>query len=110
MTVSAVVPLLKHVNAKCTPTTESSTLTKEIQTTIWNDIGPRYKSPVVVNTLNIASFLDPRFKDHHLQDKKGILLSVKGECLVATPDVNDTESENSQSPAASPSATEYTNT
>ena len=71
---------------------------------------PQYNSPVVIDTLNIASFLDPRFKDHYLQDKEGTLLSDKGECLVATPDVNDTESENSQSTAASPSATEETNT
>ena len=38
MTASAVGPLLKHVKAKCTPTTGSSRLAKEVQTTIWNDI------------------------------------------------------------------------
>ena len=113
MTASAVVPLLKHVKAKCTPTTGSSQLAKEMQTTIWNDIEPRYSSHVVLDTLSIASFLDPRFKDHYLQDKEGTLLSVKGECLevsLVPLDVNDTPSENGQSTTDSPSATESTST
>ena len=59
VTVSAVVPLLKHVKAKCTPTTGCSSLAKEMQTTIWNDIEPRYNLHVVFDTLNIATFLDP---------------------------------------------------
>ena len=109
VTASAVVPLLKHVKAKCTPTTGSSRLAKEMQTTIWSDIEPRYSSHVVLDTLSIASFLDPRFKDHYLQDKEGTLLSVKGKCLEVSVDLN-TPSENSQSTTASPSTTEDTTT
>ena len=109
VTASAVVPLLKHVKAKCTPTTGSSRLAKEMQTTIWSDIEPRYSSHVVLDTLSIASFLDPRFKDHYLQDKEGTLLSVKGESLEVSVDLN-TPSENSQSTTASPSTTEDTTT
>ena len=56
VTASAVVPLLKHVKTKCTPTTESSRLTKEMQTTIWNNMEPRYSSHVVCDTLSIANF------------------------------------------------------
>ena len=108
VTASAVVPLLKHVKTKCTPTTDSLRLAKEMQTTIWNDIEPWYSSHVVCDTLSIASFLDPRFKNYYLQDKEGTLLSVKGECLEVTPDVNSTQSEDSQSTTASPSATEDT--
>lgn len=52
--------------------------------------------------------MDPRFKDHYLQDKEGTLLSVKGECLKVTPDVNSTQSDSSQSTTASPSANEDT--
>ena len=103
VTASAVVPLLKHVKTKCTPTAGSSRLAKEMQTTIWNDIEPRYRSSVVSETLSIASLLDPRFKDQYLQDKEGTLLSVKGECLEDT--LNDTQSD---STAASPSTTEET--
>ena len=56
VTASAVVPLLKHVKTKCTPTTESSRLAKEMQTTIWNNMEPRYSSHVVCDTLSIANF------------------------------------------------------
>ena len=52
--------------------------------------------------------MDLRFKDHYLQDKEGTLLSVKGECLEVTPDVNSTQSDGSQSTTASPSANEDT--
>ena len=68
VTASAVVPLLKHVKTKCTPTAESARLAKELQTTIWNDIEPWYRCYVVSETLSIASLLDPRFKDQYLQD------------------------------------------
>ena len=100
VTASAVVPLLKHVKTKCTPTAESSRLAKEMQTTIWSDIEPRYSSYVVSETLSIASLLDPRFKDQYLQDKQGTLLSVKGECIP-----NDAQSDSS---VAFPSTTEET--
>lgn len=104
---SAVVPLLKHVKTKCTPSEGVSQLTKEMQTTIWQDIEPQYSSYVVPKTLSIASFLDPRFKDHYLEDKESTLLPFKRECMLVTPGIHDdTQSDNSH--AASLSATEDT--
>lgn len=65
---SAIIPLLKHVKTKCSPSDDASTLAKEMQraTCIWSDMEQRY-SFSVIETLSTATFLDHRFKDQYLE-------------------------------------------
>ena len=74
ITASAVYPVLKHVKKKLavdnTQNTQDTALAIQIKQTIWRDLESRYDDPVVVEVLGIASFLDPRFKDKYLHDKK----------------------------------------
>ena len=49
---------------------QESALAKHIKNTIWTDLQNRYTDLDVAEVLNIASFLDPRFKDRHLHDKE----------------------------------------
>ena len=97
MTASAVAPLLKHVKSKCAPSEEASKLAEEIRTTIREDLEARYSSSIMSETLSIASFLDPRFKDQYLQDRENTLLLIKQECLKISHIVDDRHTEKNQS-------------
>lgn len=82
ITASAVYPVLKHVKKKLTvDDTQDTALAMQIKQTIWTDLENRYTDPDVVEALGIASFLDPRFKDRHLHDKKEIMECVTEQCL-----------------------------
>lgn len=85
ITASAVYPVLKHVKKKLAVNnkldSEDTALAIQIKQTIWRDLENRYDDPVVVEVLGIASFLDPRFKDRHLHDKKEIMECVTEQCL-----------------------------
>ena len=74
ITASAVYPVLQHVKKKLPiDNTQDTALAVQIKQTIWRDLDNRYDDPFVVEVLGIASFLDPRFKDRHLHDKKEIM-------------------------------------
>ena len=63
ITASAVYPVLKHVRkALQIDETKDTALSTQIKTTIWKDLENRYTDPDVVQVLNHAIFLDPRFK------------------------------------------------
>ena len=64
ITASAVYPVLKHVKRNLTvDETKDTTLAIQVKNTIWADLESRYTDPAVVEVLDLASFLDPRFKD-----------------------------------------------
>ena len=48
--------------------------------TIWNDLEARYSDAKVSEILEVASFLDPRFKDQYLQNKDDIITKIILEC------------------------------
>ena len=41
VTALAIIPLLKHVKTKCSPSDDASTLAKEMQRVIWSDMEQR---------------------------------------------------------------------
>ena len=64
ITASAVYPVLKHVKRNLTvDETKDTTLAIQVKNTIWADLESRYTDPAFVEVLDLASFLDPRFKD-----------------------------------------------
>ena len=81
VTASAVLPIMKHVKSKLSPGSSDSRLAKEMKRTIWNDLETRYVDTEVSEALNISSFLDPRFKDQHLQNKEDTVASITLECM-----------------------------
>ena len=84
ITASAVYPVLQHVKKKLAvdiADTQDTALAIQIKQTMWRDLEKRYDDPFVVEVLGIASFLDPRFKDRHLYDKKEIMECVTEQCL-----------------------------
>ena len=70
VTVSAVLPVMKHVKSKLSPVSSDCRLAKEMKQVMWSDLETRYTGHKVSDILNNSSFLDPRFKDQHLQNKE----------------------------------------
>ena len=77
VTASALVPIMKHV-----VDSGESRLMKELKDTVRSDLQNRYNigSPVF-KTLSVASFLNPRFKQRHLENKEEIVTRIIDECI-----------------------------
>ena len=82
VTASTLVPNMKHVVDSLTPASGERRLMKELKDIIRSDLLNRYHigSPVF-NTLPVASFLNPQFKQRHLQNKEGIVTRIIDECI-----------------------------
>ena len=80
VTTSAILPVMRHVESKLSLATSDNQLVIDMKQTIWSDLQARYSDPVVSDTLEIVSFLDPRFKDS-LQSKEKAIEKVTEECL-----------------------------
>ena len=63
VTVSAVLPVMKHVKNRLSPVDTDSRLSKQMKEVMWGDLQARYIKDEVSRILAFASFLDPRFKD-----------------------------------------------
>ena len=63
VTVSAVLPVMKHVKNRLSPVDTDSRLSKQMKEVMWGDLQARYIKYEVSRILGFASFLDPRFKD-----------------------------------------------
>ena len=48
---------------------------------MWSDLENRYSDFEVSVAVSIASFLDPRFKDNHLQNKEEIIELITEQCM-----------------------------
>ena len=72
VTVSAVFPVMKHVKSKLSPIGSDCRLAKEMKEIMWGDLETKYTDLEVSDILNISSFLDPQFKDQHLQNKETV--------------------------------------
>ena len=67
VSISAVKPVLSHMSTEALAESDDDTpLTKDIKRRILTDIESRYLHPDVDELLDIASFLDPRFKTEHI--------------------------------------------
>ena len=80
VTASAILPVLRHVESKLNVTATDNQLATDMKQAIWSDLNARYADPVVSGTLQVASFLDPRFKDS-MQNKESAIEIITEECL-----------------------------
>ena len=62
VTASAIRPILKHIEDICSPQDEDHHLTKEIKTSIIQDLSTCYQPAMMSSLLDKCTFLDPRFK------------------------------------------------
>ena len=71
---------MKHAESKLSAASTDSQLASEMKQTIWNDLEARYSDAKVSEIFEVASFLDPRFKDQYLQNKDDIITKIILEC------------------------------
>ena len=77
MTVSAILPLLHHLNGSILNESPlDSKLAKEMKKVIMMNYNQ--------GTVEKTSFLDPRFRGKHLSDSNTTVSSLKQECLELT--------------------------
>ena len=79
MTASALVPIMEHVVESLTSASGESRLMKDLKDIIRSDLRNRCDigSPIF-KTLSVAYFLDPRFKQRHLENK---VTRIIDECI-----------------------------
>ena len=78
VTVSGVLPLLKHITSKILVEKDDDTnLTKEIK----QRIKLRYADQDLIHSLEIASFLYPRFKLEYVEGEESLLKEIE-ECML----------------------------
>ena len=76
VTSSAIIPILKYLKEKILKRNENDdTLSTSIKQRILTDISKRYE--LQNDSLDIATLLDPRFKDRYLEKKEDIISLVK---------------------------------
>ena len=63
MTASVFLPVLRHVESKLNISATDNQLATDMKEAIWSALNSGYADPVVSGTPQVASFLDPRFKD-----------------------------------------------
>ena len=69
VTVSAIIPLLNHIYTESLLQREEDTqLTKDIKQKVKDYLQDKYSDPNTISLLNIASFLDPRFKKEYMDE------------------------------------------
>ena len=93
VTASAVNPVLKHIQKKLAEIDTS--LAKELKEVISSDLKRRYSDPEVCEILDLASFLDPRFKEQHLSDIEETKQQIIDQCLQYYQTVNVNEASDS---------------
>ena len=72
VTASALIPILKHAKDSLSPGSGDSSLRSELKSKILSNLQGRYSDSTGLAVLSMASFLDPRFKNRHLENKEEI--------------------------------------
>ena len=101
VTISAVIPLLSHIYSTMEHEVDDTEITDEIKERIMEDLKTRYMDPDMRQLLELASFLDPRFKLAHVTDKDGILKEIEKQMMT---EIN-TETLTSAQASVSPQST-----
>ncbi len=82
ITISSIIPVLHNLKTKILVENEDDTnLTKDIKKKILDDLQPRYTDAGIQQLLNIATFLDPRFKTEYADDEDDLKEAVKAQAL-----------------------------
>ena len=72
---------MKHVVESLTSASGESRLMKELKDIIRSDLQNRYDIGSPVFKTPVASFLDPQFKQRHLENKEEIVTRLIDECI-----------------------------
>ena len=100
VTSSAIIPILKHLKENILKEKgDDDTVAKSMKQRMLNDITQRYE--LQNDLLDVATLLDPRFKDHYLENKENTYSLLKEEAIsilsTSSPDqespANDTEAQ-----------------
>ena len=83
VTILALLTITQHIEKAMTVTAEDTGLVGEMKTAFLEDMKKRNTSSDVEELIHTASFLDPRFKESQLDDRKKatVLPSVCEACL-----------------------------
>ena len=102
VTISAILPVMNLLKtAVLEEKTDDNPMTNELRSSIMDDLITRNQGPDIVNLLETASFLDPRFKEkfaHNIEDVKEMIISEATAIIVD----NNIEAEQSSSPSGCP--------
>ena len=102
MTISAILPVMNLLKtAVLEEKTDDNPMTNELRSSIMDDLMTRNQGPDIVNLLETASFLDPRFKEkfaHNIEDVKEMIISEATAIIVDS----NIEAEQSSSPPGCP--------
>ena len=84
VTISSLLTITQHVEQSMTVSTDDTSLEVEMKTALLQDLKKRNISCDVEKLIQVTSFLDPRFKDAHLDtlSKEIVLSSIREECLL----------------------------
>ena len=85
VTISAILPVLKHIQKALAVTEGESRLAMEMKKAISNDLEGRNTSSEIQRLFGMACFLDPRFKDRHVEDKENVMSAITDECVALVP-------------------------
>ena len=77
ITISAVKPILNHIINELKEEDGDTDMTKEIKERVKVDLELRYLGDEIGQLLELTSFLDPRFKLTHVNDRAGILKEIE---------------------------------
>ena len=77
ITISAMKPILNHIINELKEEDGDTDMTKEIKERVKVDLELRYLGDEIGQLLELTSFLDPRFKLTHVNDRAGILKEIE---------------------------------
>ena len=89
VTVSAIRPILKHIQTILTEANTDSRLAVQMKNAISADLQRRNNSTQLCQLIDIASFLDPRFRDQYVEEREMVVEAIKEECLPLVPSISD---------------------
>ena len=80
VTISAVLPLIKHINQLLEVTTSDCRIVKEMKEIIVTDLTARYSDSDITDILETSSYFDPRFHLKFVNDSEQMLLKACIHC------------------------------
>lgn len=80
-TLSSLKPVMEHITSILKEKEEDDALTKQMKKVMMDDLQPRYSSGKVSKVIDIACFVDPRFKGSFSQNKDDTIRFTEAEAV-----------------------------
>ena len=84
VTISAVLPLVKHISQLMEVTSSDCRIVKQMKQTIVADLTARYSDTAISDILETSSYFDPQFRLKFANDSESLLLHCKNYLLTST--------------------------